>query len=172
MHRSLQLFPGSLCAAVSAIEVEIAFRSDWLALRYLIAGKIADVRLPHAASSERANNLWQHTCFEAFIGRTGSTEYCEFNFSPSSKWAAYSFMSYREGMRDLETAPPLIKTRATSGNFELSASIDLKDLALPLRMGLAAVIEETSGHKSYWALAHAAKPDFHCSDSFTLELPA
>jgi hypothetical protein len=38
------------------------------------------------------------------------------------------------------------------------------------RIGLAAVIEETHGHKSYWALAHPpGKADFHHSDSFALE---
>jgi hypothetical protein len=35
---------------------------------------------------------------------------------------------------------------------------------------LAAVIDETSGHKSYWALAHPpGKADFHHSDCFALE---
>jgi hypothetical protein len=34
------------------------------------------------------------------------------------------------------------------------------------RIGLAAVIEDTSGHKSYWALVHPpGKADFHHSDS-------
>ena len=41
------------------------------------------------------------------------------------------------------------------------------------RLGLSAVIEETSGRKSYWALAHPpGKADFHHSDCFALELPA
>jgi hypothetical protein len=34
------------------------------------------------------------------------------------------------------------------------------------------VIEETSGGKSYWALAHPpGKPDFHHADGFVYELP-
>jgi hypothetical protein len=38
------------------------------------------------------------------------------------------------------------------------------------RIGLAAVIEERSGHKSYWALAHPpGKADFHPFDSCALE---
>jgi len=41
------------------------------------------------------------------------------------------------------------------------------------RLGLAAVIEEASGRKSYWALAHPpGKPDFHHSDCFAHEIPA
>jgi hypothetical protein len=41
------------------------------------------------------------------------------------------------------------------------------------RMNLAAVIEEASGVKSYWALAHRAdQPDFHDPACFVAELPA
>jgi hypothetical protein len=48
-------------------------------------------------------------------------------------------------------------------------------LALPgasaLRLALSAVIEETDGHLSYWALAHPAeRPDFHHRDGFVLAL--
>jgi hypothetical protein len=40
------------------------------------------------------------------------------------------------------------------------------------RLGLSAVIEETSGRISYWALAHPpGKADFHHSDCFAHELP-
>jgi hypothetical protein len=38
------------------------------------------------------------------------------------------------------------------------------------RLGLSALIEETSGRKSYWALAHPpGKPDFHHADCFAHE---
>ena len=41
------------------------------------------------------------------------------------------------------------------------------------RLGLTAVVEETGGRISYWALAHpAGRPDFHRADCFVLELPA
>ena len=43
----------------------------------------------------------------------------------------------------------------------------------PLSIGLSAVIEETDGTKSYWALRHPpGPPDFHHPDCFALELPA
>jgi hypothetical protein len=39
------------------------------------------------------------------------------------------------------------------------------------RLALSAVIEETNGNKSYWALAHpSGKPDFHHKDGFAYEL--
>ena len=41
-------------------------------------------------------------------------------------------------------------------------------------MGLSAIIEETDGTKSYWALAHppGEEPDFHDPACFALELAA
>ena len=40
-------------------------------------------------------------------------------------------------------------------------------------VGLSAVIEETSGRKSYWSLAHPpGKADFHHSDCFAHALPS
>jgi hypothetical protein len=39
------------------------------------------------------------------------------------------------------------------------------------RLGLSAIIEEASGRRSYWALAHPpGKPDFHHPDSFALRV--
>jgi hypothetical protein len=49
----------------------------------------------------------------------------------------------------------------------------LRDLPAdaPWRLGLSAVIEDRSGQKSYWALAHPpGRPDFHHEDCFALEL--
>jgi hypothetical protein len=41
------------------------------------------------------------------------------------------------------------------------------------QLALSAVIEETNGRISYWALAHPfGQPDFHHSDCFALDLPA
>ena len=40
-----------------------------------------------------------------------------------------------------------------------------------LRVALSAVIEDESGHISYWALKHAPdKPDFHHAAGFILEV--
>jgi hypothetical protein len=54
------------------------------------------------------------------------------------------------------------------------------DVILPERwendvyvLAISAVIEETNGTKSYWALAHPpGAPDFHHPDCFTLQLEA
>jgi hypothetical protein len=56
----------------------------------------------------------------------------------------------------------------------MDVALDLSGLAPdgPWRLGVSAVIEETSGRKSYWALTHTpGKADFHHADGFSLTLP-
>src|SRR5689334_23534411 len=52
--------------------------------------------IPAAAESERAEDLWQTTCFEAFLRADGEKSYREWNFAPSTQWAAYDFAAYRD----------------------------------------------------------------------------
>jgi hypothetical protein len=115
---------------------------------------------------------------EAFVQVSGETSYHEFNFSPSTAWAAYAFKTYRE--RDLTWyAPqaPKIQTDYLSENsFVLMATLPASLLPANVdkrawQIGLTAVIEDKQGHKSYWALTHAAEtPDFHQAASFTLTI--
>jgi hypothetical protein len=104
------------------------------------------------------------------LART-SAGYLEFNFSPSTEWAAYRFSGYREGMAELDVTPPRISVTRTEHRLELTAEIELPDDVT--RIGLSAVVEELGGTKSYWALRHPPgdKPDFHHADCFALELP-
>lgn len=178
MHHSLKLHPSSRCAAVAHIDVAVARNHGQLTLTYLVTGKIGDIRLPPPTARKRADGLWQHTCFEAFVRRTPSPRYYEFNFAPSTEWAAYRFRGYREGMVAVEEmAPPNIESRPSGETFALQVSLKLDALqSLPAdatwHLNLTAVIEEANGNKSYWALAHPpAKPDFHHADCFALELP-
>jgi hypothetical protein len=178
MHHALKLHPDSHCAAVAHIDVAVARDRGQLTLTYRITGKIEDIRLPAPATRARTDGLWQHTCFEAFVRKTPGPRYYEFNFAPSTEWAAYRFRGYREGMVSVEDMPsPLIETHRTAEVYSLQAALKLDaQSGLPIdtawHLNLTAVIEETNGNKSYWALAHAApKPDFHNADCFVLELP-
>ena len=120
--------------------------------------------------------LWRTTCFEAFLRAPAGTAYTELNFAPSTAWAAYRFRAYREDMQVAkEVGPPRIETRAASDRFELRASLTLDGLPRdePWQLGLSAVIEESDGSLSYWALAHPpGKADFHHSDCFAAVLPS
>ena len=130
-------------------------------------GATADLIVPQPRPSARAEGLWKHTCFEAFLGaRQG---YYEFNFSPSTQWAAYRFDGHREGMRELATNDPLIVW--DRGGALLVATIHLpSDVAGPL--GLSAIVEDRNGSRSFWALAHpCGEPDFHDAACFAAQVP-
>jgi hypothetical protein len=169
----LRLHPDSHCAAATRIEADIARPSPGsLILSFVVIGRINDLRLPPVVAPARADELWRHTCFEAFVRPSPGSAYYEFNFSPSTQWAAYHFNGYRSGTRvATEIAAPRIEVRSIAGSYTLQAALELDGLSLPWRIGLSAVLEETNGHKSYWALAHPpGKADFHHADCFALEL--
>jgi hypothetical protein len=144
-----------------------------LRLRFTVLGEISRLLVPRLQTSQRTDELWRHTCFEAFVRhRDGS--YWEFNLSPSSRWAAYAFSSYRQGMRPLELTAPDVTAKVGREQLRLEATLPLACGSLDqVRLNLAAVIEEKSGQKSYWALAHPLEgpPDFHHPSCFVLELP-
>ena len=170
MRLALKLHPDSLCAAVTGVDVEVTRPNDGsLSLSYVVTGKIGDLRLPPVAASARADELWRSTCFEAFIRAAPDEAYYEFNFAPSTQWAAYRFDGYRTGMRvATEIGAPRIEVQSAPERYTLQATLDLsRGKGGGWRLGLSAVIEETSGRKSYWALAHpSGKPDFHHADCF------
>lgn len=175
MRHVLKIHPDSRCKPVSRIDVEIArLAPDRLALRYVVKGATAGLRIPPPAATARTDELWKHTCFEAFIRPDAGLEYFEFNFSPSTQWAAYRFTGYREGMSPAEPAAPEIEVRSAADRLEVNVTLDVGSLpATAWRLGLSAIVEELGGGKSYWALAHApGKPDFHHGDCFALQLPA
>jgi hypothetical protein len=178
MRQALRLHPDSRCAAVTRIDVDVTRpRAGGVVLSYVVTGRISDLRLPAVTASARADKLWRHTCFEAFVRASPDEAYYEFNFAPSSQWAAYRFDRYRSGMRVAAgIGAPRIEVQSAAGRYTLLAKLELDALSrLPpnsgCHLGLAAVVEETDGNKSYWALAHpAGKPDFHHADGFALEL--
>jgi hypothetical protein len=175
MRRALTPHPASICQAVTRIEVDIVREgAATLVLHYIVTGQIADLLLPPLATPARTDELWRHTCFEVFVRASPGTAYYEFNFAPSTKWAAYRFDAYRSGMRAAaDISAPRVEVNTTPECYALRASLDLARFPRDgrWRLGLSAVIEETGGRKSYWALAHPpGKADFHHADCFTHEL--
>ena len=166
------------CLAVAHIEVNASrLRGSSLALSYTVTGKLDDICISAVVATARNAELWRHTCFEAFVRAPSRNEYYEFNFSPSTHWAAYRFSGYRGGMcLAAEMSVPLIEVSSNPDCFTLTASLELDRLAglqasALWCLGLSAVIEDRAGRKSYWALAHPpGKPDFHHADCFTQKL--
>ena len=175
MEMPLQAHPAHPAETVSAVTARIlGADQSWLRLRWRVDGAQSLV-VPPFAGKGRADGLWQTTCFELFLMPGAGPAYCEFNLSPSERWAAYDFSAYREGMteRPAELEP--------QGTMRLGSSFAIFDSAIPLsalpvedcHMNLTAVIEEQGGVKSYWALAHPTeKPDFHDPACFVATLPA
>jgi hypothetical protein len=174
MRVALMVHPDSPSDPVSAIEVDIERDASNLTLRYTLVGTVADLAIPPTSAPTRADELWRHTCFEAFLHPSAGEGYFEFNFAPSTAWAAYRFTGYREGMIPADVAAPQIVTATTDTALVLTVKLDLAALRLPpgpCRLALSAVIEARSGAKSYWALAHPpGRPDFHHRESFACEL--
>jgi predicted GIY-YIG superfamily endonuclease len=169
---SLVPHPDALPVALSKVDVRIRQADGSIMLRYE-AEPSATIVCPPQSASKRTDGLWQTTCFELFIKDCEGQGYTEFNFSPSSQWAAYRFDAYREGMRKQPmNLDPLISKLDTGDFLILTATIDAQVLTHAGALALSAVIEETDGTKSYWALAHPpGKPDFHAPTCFALTLP-
>jgi hypothetical protein len=170
--------PATPTTVVRRIDVGVGLLHDGaLRLRYFLDGEIDRIALPPRGVARRAERLWQHTCFEAFVARRDARAYCELNFSPSEEWAAFGFSAYREGMSPITLQrDPAIAVSVSEDRLALEAVVGPEILfALPgtssLRLALSAVVEETDGRLSYWALTHPAeRPDFHHRDGFVLSL--
>lgn len=137
-------------------------------------GKLA---IPAAQPPGPADGLWQHTCFEVFLGVPGEPQYREYNFSPSGQWAVYAFRAWRERIEDfVPAATPTVTCMQADGTLVLEAHVPAELLpTVPagsdLQVNLAAVIERKDGQFEYWTLRHvAAQPDFHARETFVLTL--
>jgi hypothetical protein len=164
--------PGSPAPWVRRIEAAVAWRDGGLDLAYTLEGDLDRLRIPAPETSPpmppRADGLWRHTCFEAFVHGADAPGYHEYNFSPAGQWQAYAFSAYREGGAPAQAEDPGIVCRRTQGRLTLRARVLPSEARL--RLGLAAVVEDRDGALSYWALAHPAeRPDFHLPASFVLE---
>ncbi|HXU99367.1 MAG TPA: DOMON-like domain-containing protein [Caulobacteraceae bacterium] len=177
MHRVMVIHPSSRAPSIAALEAEATRPGpDQLRIAYKLTGSLGAVIMPVAKKGARADGLWRATCFEAFLTAGPGAGYLEFNFSPSTSWAAYAFSAYRAGMAPAALrASPRIDVAIRPDCLELSATVDLAGIIPredPWRLGLCAVIEAADGVLSYWALAHPpGRPDFHDPLAFALDLP-
>ena len=146
-----------------------------LALDYVLSGDLFRVLVPGPKAADRTDDLWRHTCFEAFVRTDAGPGYHEINLSPSGEWAVYDFDGYRQGRTSpVGVASQSVLRASDDDHLALTAILRLDGLdpAVPWFVGLSAVVEDADGGVSYWALAHPSDtPDFHHSDSFVLTLP-
>lgn len=167
-----------------SIDARVAAAARWsadgsLEVHWRIEGALDGLRVPPPGEPGPGEELWRHTCFEAFVRGRGGPGYVELNVAPSSRWAIYRFRAYRE--REDETAAgsavaPHVAVAVAAGRIEAWAV--LPAIALPpggaaagLDVGLSAVLEGRDGAMSYRALRHPpGRPDFHHAEAFALRL--
>ena len=177
---TLNCHPETPTDAVRGIAARVSRSSgDKLAVSYILDGDLDRLRLPAPRAPRLVGRLWEHTCCEIFIACKGLPAYYEFNLSPSGEWAEYAFEGYRKprvGESGAAGPPPQVAVRGAAGRLELDAVIRLGRLSAlhssaPLALALSAVIEDSDGALSYWALRHPpGKPDFHHPAAFALHL--
>lgn len=143
-----------------------------LILHYEMNGALEQLIIPDKLPVEKRDNLWEHTCFEAFIAVEGDTGYLEYNFSPSSHWASYAFSNYRVRRDWTLNEAPVLEIMQMPKRLVLTAALSPEMLPpnphhLPLNIGISAVLEAQDGSLSYWALNHPLDhPDFHHQGGF------
>jgi len=167
---TLHCHPDTPCPFIETFNVSVNFRPEGeLECIYELRGAIDRLAIPGAGAPLRTNELWRHTCFEVFLRAAGASGYAEFNFSPSSAWAAYRFDKYRTGRSDIELpGPPRIACRQDRATLILKASLmNASHPTQTTQLAVSAVIEDVHGALYYWALRHAdGKPDFHHEAAF------
>ena len=176
--RALVCHPDMATDAVRAVAARVwRAAPDVLALAFVVEADLQRVRVPEPRPPQVVHGLWQHTCCEAFVRREGGDAYHELNLAPSGEWAAYAFDRYRDGLSGVDAAlASAIAVRRGVDRLELEAQVALARLSRayleqPLRVALAAVVEEQDGRLSYWALYHAPGPaDFHHADAFMVRV--
>ncbi|MFT4719377.1 MAG: hypothetical protein ACI9SB_000542 [Candidatus Azotimanducaceae bacterium] len=169
------------CEETSEVACEVTCEVTRLAgqlnLHYVLTGDLAQIDWPtDNATPARRMQLWEQTCFEAFLRQPDEHAYIETNASPSGHWQCFTFSNYRTDML-VATTPTLqvLDSAVSQTRAEIRVQVNLADWLAPtemLLMGLAAVVQTKAGDRLYYALQHIDdKPDFHHRDSHTLLIP-
>lgn len=154
-------------AVFSAVEVLDATQMQ---VAFWLTDPTQQVLYPPALEQvERQDFLWEHTCFELFLGIKQQDAYREIHLVPSGAWQAYAFEEYRYP----EQIPPvqaddiqLVRLQRTK--YGVNAVLDLKQWFKQQQIGFAQVfmgmtaVLETRLKQHYFALQHSrVHADFH-----------
>src|SRR3974390_267616 len=131
MPHPLRLHPDSRCLTSIRVAVDVARpRAGSLTLSYFVTGRIDDLRLPSVTASVRADELWQHTCFEAFVQAPPGPAYYELNFSPSPQWAEHRLAGPGVGRRRaVQKGARRVEVQLGPASYTLRSSLDLDGIS-------------------------------------------
>ena len=172
---NFSLIPFDLNTAPAiAIDGEIDRDRDRLRIKYRLKGA-SQVVVPKKSLPTRQYDLWEHTCFEFFLGLKNSNIYWEFNLSPAKHWNVFRFLNYRQDIAEemaFDTLP--FEVLLQDDSLLLNLEVDLNKIISSksdLEVGITSVVEDKQQQLSYWALTHPVKEaDFHHRDSFIIKL--
>lgn len=177
MHRLLP-FENSQHSDPFHVSAKMTIDSDGvgITLDFQVDGPIKNLKLPPLDKAcLRADNLWQSTCFEAFLSITQNPDspYFEVNIAPDGRWNLYQLTSYRQNLLPVANIPmPAIQVDASELTYKLQARwqhLSPEVFNHSFHVGLTVILESQKGEKSYWALAHKSpQADFHNKASFTV----
>lgn len=167
MH--IDLVPFSPCSEVDALSYKLLLEpTSALRLTVQLKGSIASELHDANQVGQREDALWQHHCFELFIGDAGSSLYWELNLAPNGNWNCFEFSDYRQHQRASDRfALSGFRAVRLGLTYQLEASIltnpPLQTSGAILSLGAAAIIA-TASELNYFAICHGASPDFHHPD--------
>jgi hypothetical protein len=114
--------------------------------------------------------LWNQTCFEAFLNPVGMPHYYEFNFTLAPAWSTFYFERYRYPQPPKKGSDFELQSMSWD-QFESTLTVELKNNSKfkKFNVGLAAVLNDNNGTQHFCALTHKGqKPDFHLFESFSI----
>ena len=176
MKSSFALIPA--CQALSPAIGLTGFverENNRLAISYRLSGRAQIIVPVTAGKPVRQFDLWEHTCFEFFLGIKNAAQYWEFNLAPTGHWNVFRFSKYRYDIAEEMAFQNLpLQISRSDNELQLDLKINLDSIIAPeqsLDIGITAVIEDRQKNLSYWALTHP-KPetDFHNRDGFVINL--
>lgn len=168
-------------------EIRIQANIEWVQKSILLSFEIYDPSniilnpLSEELKPSRRNELWKHTCFEAFLKLPQTTHYFEINQNQSKDWNVYEFSEYRTGMQEskhlmlmqlsTQKSEPQHKTKIIS-EYQWSQNFLSQNNFETLQVGLCAVIESVHQTIDYYGITHSNKdqPDFHHFNSYKYTL--
>ncbi|RYZ55941.1 MAG: DOMON-like domain-containing protein [Proteobacteria bacterium] len=156
-----------------SLEASFEIQDSVFRLEYRLKGPLDQLVIPAKGTAcSMRDELWKHTCFEAFLQDKKSPAYWEFNFSPSRDWAIYRFERERQRVEvDITGIELVIQQERYPGELIMKIDIRPAEAFNVGRVGLTTVLEHQDESRSYWALTHTEnKPDFHASESFIINL--
>ena len=169
-------FPGTIDHCPFRIEADLSWRDSTFRADFAVIGPPETLGLqPSGKAGERAERLWEDTCFEVFLRPVESDFYWEINLSPDGRWNFWRLEGYRTGLAAEKrvTGPTQWSCELLEGRWRMAVTFDLRaipELACrPIRATVAAVAAPAQGEKTFWSLVHSQdKPDFHYPDHFVL----